>query len=439
MTDLNFEYWWQPFTNNRAFADYSRMFTRAEGSFLYTDDDRPVLDITAGLWCCNIGHARKSVADAVHAQMMQIDFAPAFQFGTPPAFQFAERLMKHTPEGINRIFFTNSGSEAVDTALKIAHLYQQTRGKGSKTRFISREQGYHGVNIGGTSMQGLPNNRHGFPVLEQVDWLPGMLDMERNAFSRGSPQHGTEEMVLAFEKIITVRGADSICAVIIEPISGAGGVVVPPKGYLKRLRELCDEHDILLIFDEVITGFGRTGSAFAAVQFDVIPDMMTSAKGINGGTVPMGGVFVKDSIQQSIFDNTPPTMPEFFHGNTYAGTPVAAAAGLAALDIYEGEGLFTRASGKTGQYWEDALHALRDLPQVVDIRNYGMLGAVTFDGRELPAKSLGAKIHQRCYENGLLCRPVGDHMVMSPPLNISHEEIDLFIEIFRKSVLQVLA
>ena len=439
MTDLNFEYWWQPFTNNRAFAEYSRMFTRAEGCFLYTDDDRAVLDITAGLWCCSIGHARKSVADAVHAQLMQIDFAPPFQFGTPPAFQFAERLMKHTPEGINRIFFTNSGSEAVDTALKIAHLYQQTRGKGSKTRFISREQGYHGVNIGGTSMQGLPHNRQGFPVLEQLDWLPGMLDMERNAFSRGCPQHGTEEMAQAFEKIITLRGADSICAVIIEPISGAGGVVVPPTGYLKRIRELCDEHDILLIFDEVITGFGRTGSAFAAVEFDVIPDMMTSAKGINGGTVPMGGVFVKDSIQQSIFDNTPTTVPEFLHGNTYAGTPVAAAAGLAALDIYEGEGLFTRASGETGQYWEDALHALRDLPQVVDIRNYGMLGAVTFDCKELPAKSLGPKIHQRCYENGLLCRPVGDHMVMSPPLNISHEEIDLFIEVFRRSVLEVLA
>ncbi len=439
MTDLNFDCWWQPFTNNRAFVDNARMFTRAEGCFLYTDEDRSVLDITAGLWCCNIGHARKSVADAVHAQLMQIDFAPPFQFGTPPAFQFAERLMKHTPEGINRIFFTNSGSEAVDTALKIAHLYQQTRGKGSKTRFISREQGYHGVNIGGTSMQGLPSNRQGFPVLEQLDWLPGMLDMERNAFTRGCPEHGTQEMADAFEKIIVQRGADSICAVIIEPISGAGGVVVPPVGYLKRIRELCDEHDILLIFDEVITGFGRTGSAFASVEFDVTPDMMTSAKGINGGTVPMGGVFVRDTIQQSIFDNTPTTVPEFFHGNTYAGAPVAAAAGLAALDIYEGENLFTCGAGEKGQYWEDALHSLRDLPQVIDIRNYGLLGAVSFDSGELPVKSLGPKIHQRCYENGLLCRPVGDHMVMSPPLSITHEEIDLFIEIFRKSVLEILA
>ena len=439
MTNLNFENWWQPFTNNRAFADNPRMFSRAEGCFLYTDDDRSVLDITAGLWCCNIGHARKSVADAVHAQLMQIDFAPPFQFGTEPAFQFATRLMKHTPEGMNRIFFTNSGSEAVDTALKIAHLYQQSRGKGSKTRFISREQGYHGVNIGGTSMQGLPNNRHGFPVLEQVDWLPGMLDIKRNAFSRGAPEHGTQEMADAFEAIIALRGADTICAVIIEPISGAGGVVVPPTGYLKRMRELCDKHDILLIFDEVITGFGRTGSAFASVEFDVTPDMMTSAKGINGGTVPMGGVFVRDDIQQSVFDHTPTTVPEFFHGNTYAGAPVAAAAGLAALDIYEDEGLFTCGSGEKGKYWEDALHALKDLPQVVDIRNYGMLGAVSFDSGDLPAKSLGPKIHQRCFENGLMCRPVGDHMVMSPPLSITHDEIDLFIEIFRKSVREVLA
>lgn len=434
MSDLNLQNWWQPFTNVRAFQDNPRIFTRAEGVFLYNEAGQDILDITAGLWCCNIGHGRKSVADAVHAQLMQIDFAPHFQFGTPPAFEFAERLMKHTPEGVNRVFFTNSGSEAVDTALKIAHLYQHTRGKGSKSRFISREQGYHGVNIGGTSMQGLPTNRHGFPVLEQVDFLPGMLDIENNAFSRGSPAHGTDAMAKAFEKIIAMRGADSICAVIIEPISGAGGMVPPPVGYLKKIRQLCDEHDILLIFDEVITGFGRTGSAFAAIEFDVIPDLITSAKAINGGTVPMGGVFVKDEIQQSIFDHTPTSVPEFFHGNTYAGSPVAAAAGLASLDIYEEEGLFTCASGEKGKYWENALHSLRDLPQVIDIRNYGLLGAVSFDPGDLPAKALGAKIHQRCLDNGLLCRAVGDNMVMSPPLSISLEEIDLFISRFRKSV-----
>ncbi len=438
MTELNLENWWQPFTNVRAFQANPRMFARASGSFLYKEDGQSVLDITAGLWSCNVGHARKEIADAVHAQLMELDFAPPFQFGTAPAFEFARRLMAHTPQEINRVFFTNSGSEAVDTALKIAHLYQQARGKGSKTRFISREQGYHGVNVGGTSVQGLPSNRHGFPVLDGVDFLPGLLDIENNAFSRGLPAHGTDKMVAAFERIIELRGADSICAVIIEPVSGAGGMVPPPEGYLEKIRALCDEHDILLIFDEVITGFGRTGSAFAATRFGVTPDLMTSAKAINGGTVPMGGVFVKDSIQQTIFDATPTTVPEFFHGNTYAGTPVAAAAGLAALDIYENEGLFTCGSEEKGQYWEDALHSLSDLPQVIDIRNIGLLGAVSFDSGALPAKSLGPKIHQRCYENGLLCRAIGDNMVMSPPLSISHEEIDLFIALFRKSVTDVL-
>ncbi|MFV0278098.1 MAG: aminotransferase class III-fold pyridoxal phosphate-dependent enzyme, partial [Parahaliea sp.] len=360
--------------------------------------------------------------------------APPFQVGTPPAFQCASRLAQHTPGGLNRVFFTNSGSEAVDTALKIAHLSQFARGKGSKTRFISRELGYHGVNIGGTSVQGLPSNRHGFPLLAEVDFLPGMLDIKRNAFSRGCPPHGTDRMVAAFEQIVALRGADSLCAVIIEPIAGAGGMVPPPRDYLQRLRELCDAHDILLIFDEVITGFGRTGSAFAAIEFGVTPDMMTCAKGMNGGTVPMGGVFIKDSIQQAIFDATPNTIPEFFHGNTYAGTPVAAAAGLAALDIYEGEGLFT---GARNAYWADTLHALRDLPGVIDIRNYGLLGAVSFDPGQLPAKSLGPKIHQSCYDNGLLCRAIGDHMVMSPPLTISEGEIDLFAERFRRSVLAV--
>ncbi len=438
MSDINIDNWWLPFTNVRAFQDNPRIFSRAEGCFLYKQDGSEVLDITAGLWCCNVGHGRREIADAVHKQLMTLDYAPPFQFGTPPGFEFAQRITQHTPADINRVFFTNSGSEAVDTALKIAHLYQHARDKGGKQRFISREQGYHGVNVGGTSMQGLPTNRHGFPVLDRVDFLPGMLDISRNAFSRGSPAHGTEEMAAAFENIVAMRGADSICAVIIEPVSGAGGMVPPPQGYLKKVRELCDTHDILLIFDEVITGFGRTGSAFAATEFDVVPDIMTTAKGINGGTVPMGAVLIKDEIQQAIFDAAPNTLPEFFHGNTYAGAPVAAAAGLAAMDIYEQEGLLTCGSGEKGKYWEDALHSLADLPQVIDIRNYGLLGAVSFDPMELPAKSLGPKIHQRCFDNGLLCRAVGDNMVMSPPLSISHQEIDLFISRFRQSVTEVL-
>lgn len=439
MSDLNLEHWWQPFTNVRAFREQPRIFSRAAGSFLYRDDGQDVLDITAGLWCCNLGHGRREIADALQQQLMELDYAPPFQFGTAPAFRFAERLVKHCPDGIGRVFFTNSGSEAVDSALKIAYSYQHARGKAEKRRFISRQQGYHGVNVGGTSLQGLPNNRQGFPVLSEVDFLPGLLDIERNAFSRGCPKFGTQEMLKSFEEIVAVRGADKICAVIIEPISGAGGMLPPPIDYLKTIRELCDKHDILLIFDEVITGFGRTGSAFAANEFGVTPDMITAAKAINGGTVPMGAVLLKDSIQQVIFDHASTSAPEFFHGNTYAGSPIAAAAGLAALDIYESEQLFTCGSGAKGQYWADTLHAMSDLPQVIDIRNYGLLGALSFDHAELPETTLGPKIHQRCLDNGLLCRAVGDHMVMSPPLSITEQEIDLFAERFRRSVKQVLA
>jgi len=436
--DINLENWWQPFTNVRGFRANPRLIERAEGCFLYTADGRDVLDITAGLWCANLGHSRKEVADAVHKQLMDMDFCPPFQFGSPVTFRFAEKLVEHAPEALNRVFFTNSGSESVETAMKIAHRYQLARGKASKTRFISRERGYHGVNIGSTSLQGIPNNRKGFPTLENVDFLPDLLDIPNNAFSRGLPEKGAEKLD-ALEKIIATRGAENICALIIEPIVGAGGMVPPPKGYLERARQICDDNDILLIFDEVVTGYGRTGSAFAAVEFGVTPDMMTTAKAINGGTVPMGGVFIKEEIQQAIFDAAPGGMPEIFHGNTYAGAPVGAAAGLAAFKIYEREGLLTRASGPIGQYWEDALHSLRDIPHIIDIRNYGLLGAITFaaDAAKYPT-GVGVPVHNKCFENGLLCRAVADNMVMSPPLTISEAEIDLFIERLRQSISDVL-
>ncbi|MEX2525439.1 MAG: aminotransferase class III-fold pyridoxal phosphate-dependent enzyme [Gammaproteobacteria bacterium] len=439
MNPENIEYWWQPFTNVRAFRDNPRIFNRAEGSFLYTTDGRDVLDITAGLWCVSLGHGRQEVADAVAKQMMQLDYALPFQFGNDVTFRFAERLIKHAPEGMNRVFFTNSGSESVDTAVKLAYLYERARGNGSKTRFISRERAYHGINLGGTSLQGIPNNRRGFPVYEQVDFLPDMLDIERNAFSRGMPKHGTDRMEEAFKRIINQRGAENICAVIVEPCVGAGGMVIPPEGYLQRLRELCNEHNILLIFDEVVTGFGRTGSCFASQEFGVIPDIMTTAKAINGGTVPMGGVFLKQEIQDTILNAAPGGGPEFVHGNTYAGNPVSAAAGLAAMDIYEREGLFTRASGAIGQYWEDALHGLKDQPGIIDVRNYGLLGAITFapDPDRFPA-GVGMAVHGKSYENGLLCRAVADNMVMSPPLTISEGEINLFIDRLTKSIREVL-
>lgn len=438
MSDLNLDYWWQPFTNVRGFRANPRLIDRAEGCFLYTPDGRDILDITAGLWCANLGHGRREVADAVHRQLMHMDFAPPFQFGSPVTFRFAEKLVEHAPPGLNRVFFTNSGSESVETAMKIAFAYQRARGKGSKTRFVARERGYHGVNIGSTSLQGIPNNRKGFPTLDTVDFLPDMLDITASAFSRGSPEQGADK-ARALEKIIASRGAENICAVVVEPIVGAGGMVPPPRGYLQLLRTICDAHDILLIFDEVVTGFGRSGSAFAAIELDVTPDIMTTAKAINGGTVPMGGVFIKQAIQDTIFDAAPPGVPEIFHGNTYAGAPVAAAAGLAAFDIYEREGLLTRASGPIGKYWENALHSLRDIPHLIDIRNYGLLGAITFaPNPEKYPTGVGVPVHNRCFENGLLCRAVADNMVMSPPLTISEPEIDLFIERLRKSIADVL-
>ncbi len=438
MSDLNLDYWWQPFTNVRGFRANPRLIERAEGCFLYTPDGRDILDITAGLWCANLGHGRREVADAVHRQLVEMDFAPPFQFGSPVTFRFAEKLVEYAPPGLNRVFFTNSGSESVETAMKIAFAYQRARGKGSKTRFVARERGYHGVNIGSTSLQGVPNNRKGFPTLDTVDFLPDMLDIAASAFSRGLPGQGAEK-ARALENIIASRGAENICAVVVEPIVGAGGMVPPPRGYLQLLRAICDAHDILLIFDEVVTGFGRSGSAFAAIELDVTPDIMTTAKAINGGTVPMGGVFIRQAIQDAIFDAAPPGVPEIFHGNTYAGAPVAAAAGLAAFDIYEREGLLTRASGPIGKYWENALHGLRDIPHLIDIRNYGLLGAITFapSPGKYPA-GVGVPVHNRCFENGLLCRAVADNMVMSPPLTISEPEIDLFIERLRKSIADVL-
>lgn len=438
MSNLNLEHWWQPFTNVRAFRKNPRIFSRAEGCFLYTDDGRDVLDITAGLWCVAPGHGRREIADAVHRQMMELDYAPGFQFGNPTTFRFAEKLASHAPDELSRIFFTNSGSESVDTALKIAINYQVARGEPTRTRLVSRQRGYHGINIGGTSLQGLPNNRKNFPILHEVDFLDDTLDIENSAYSRGLPERGAEKAE-QLARIVEERGAASICAVIVEPVVGAGGMVPPPQGYLKRIREICDEHDILLIFDEVVTGFGRTGQCFGCQSLGVLPDMMTTAKAVNGGTVPMGAVFLKPEIQETIFSAAPTTMPELLHGNTYAGSPVAAAAGLAAFDIYEREGLLTRASGPIGKYWEDALHGLRDIEHVIDIRNYGLLGAVSFraDPDRFPA-GVGIAVHNKCFENGVLVRGVADGMVMSPPLTISESEIDLFVERYRKSITEVL-
>lgn len=416
-----------PFTANRAFKASPRIIERAEGMWLHNDQGQKVLDATAGLWCVNAGHGRKQIADAVSQQIQTLDYSSPFNLGHDIGFEFAERLVKHTPAGLNRVFFTCSGSEAVESALKIALAYQNARGKGGKYRFIGREKGYHGVNFGGISVGGLTPNRKGFGPLLPVDHLPHTLDIERNAFSKGLPEFGIERAE-ELEKLLSFHGADSVAAVIVEPISGAGGVVLPPVGYLKKLREICTRNDVLLIFDEVICGWGRLGASFGSVKFDVQPDMITSAKGITNGVLPLGAVFVKDEIHDTVVNSAPEGQVEFFHGYTYSAHPVACAAGLATLNIYEDEGLLERGSGEIGEYWEQALHSLKGLPGIIDVRNCGLIGAVEFATAD--GSVVGPNIMQRCYELGMSIRAVGNAIALSPPVIIEKEHIDQIVDIF---------
>lgn len=421
-TSSSLESFWMPFTANAQFKSTPRMLVSAEGMYYTAEDKRKILDGTAGLWCCNAGHARHEISEAVASQIHTLDFAPTFQMGHPLPFQFAEALAEIAPEGLNRVFFTNSGSESVDTALKIALAYQRAIGQGTRTRLIGRERGYHGVGFGGISVGGIVNNRKTFgTLLTGVDHLPHTLSIEQSAFSKGLPDYdpGWAE---SLQDIVNLHDASNIAAVIVEPIAGSTGVILPPKGYLKRLREICTQHGILLIFDEVITGFGRLGSPFAAQEFDVKPDMITSAKGLTNGAIPMGAVFVSDEIYQAMVAPESQAI-ELFHGYTYSGHPVAAAAGLATLDIYRNENLYTRAA-ELSEYWEQALHSLKGLPHVKDLRNYGLVGAIEL---ESIAGKLGARAFQvftQCFEKGALIRVTGDIIALSPPLIIEKQQID---------------
>ncbi len=430
------DHFWMPFTANRAFKAAPRIIERAEGMWLYTDEGRKILDATAGLWCVNAGHGRKQIAEAIAAQALKLDYSSPFNLGHDIGFEFAERLVKHTPEHLNRVFFANSGSEAVESALKIALAYHNARGKSTKIRFIGREKAYHGVNFGGISVGGLTYNRKGFGPLLPVDHLPHTLDVERNAFSEGLPPFGIERAE-ALENLLQFHGPESVAAVIVEPVSGAGGVILPPVGYLKKLREICTRHDVLLIFDEVICGWGRLGASFGSVAFDVEPDMITSAKGITNGVVPCGAVFVRDEIYDTVVNSVPVGGVEFYHGYTYSAHPVACAAGLATLDIYESEGLLTRGAGEIGQYWQQALHSLKGQPGIVDVRNYGLIGAVQFAAAD--GAVVGPKIMQRCYELGMSVRAIGDAIALSPPLIIEKEHIDEIVDIFGKIVQEMFA
>jgi len=427
---------WMPFSANRQFKAAPRLFTGARGMHYTTVDKRQVLDATAGLWCCNAGHGREQIVDAVSYQIEQLDYAPTFQMGHPLPFALAERLTALTPEGMDHVFFTNSGSESVDTALKIALAYHHVRGEGSRTRLIGREKGYHGVGFGGISVGGLVNNRKFFgTLLAGVDHMRHTLDIERNAFTRGLPENGVE-LAEDLERICQLHDPSTIAAVIVEPIAGSAGVIVPPKGYLQRLREICDKYGILLIFDEVITGFGRVGGAFAANHFGVRPDIITTAKGLTNGSIPMGAVFVDNKVHDA-FMQGPDNVIELFHGYTYSGHPVACAAALAALDIYTREELFGKADA-LGSYWQEAAHSLGDLPKVIDIRNYGLVAGIELSPRDARPGARGYEVFTDCFHNrDLLIRVTGDVIALSPPLILEKSHIDRIFETLREAIKHV--
>jgi beta-alanine--pyruvate transaminase len=432
----NLEAFWMPFTANRQFKRAPRMLVAAEGMYYTAADGRKLLDGTAGLWCCNAGHSRPKIVEAIARQAKEMDYAPAFQMGHPKVFELAARLVTYMPPGIDHVFFTNSGSESVDTGLKIALAYQRAIGQGSRFRLIGRERGYHGVNFGGISVGGIVPNRKMFgTLLTGVDHIRHTHDLARNAFSRGQPEHGAE-FADELERLVALHDASTIAAVIVEPVAGSTGVLVPPKGYLERLRAICDKHGILLIFDEVITGFGRLGKPFAVDYFGVTPDIVLTAKGVTNGVIPMGAVFVKKEIYEA-FMQGPDHMIEFFHGYTYSGNPIATAAGLATLDTYEDEGLLTRAS-ELADYWADGLHSMRGLPHVIDVRNCGLVGAIELEPiAGAPTKRAFAAFIE-AFEQGIMIRTTGDIIAMSPPLIIRKTEIDFLFDTLR-GILKTLA
>ena len=419
------ESFWMPFTSNRDFKQNPRLFVEAEGMHYITADGRRVLDGTSGLWCSNAGHRRKPIVDAIKKQAEVLDFAPAFQMGHPLSFEFASRLTQMI-EGFSHVFFTNSGSESVDTALKIALAYQRARGQGTRTRLIGRERGYHGVGFGGISVGGIVGNRKQFgTLLNGVDHIRHTHDMEHNAYTKGEPDWGAH-LADDLERLVALHDASTIAAVIVEPVAGSTGVLIPPKGYLQRLRDICDKHGILLVFDEVITGFGRLGTPFGSDYFGVKPDIFTTAKGITNATVPMGAVFCRDGIYDAFMD-APEGSIELFHGYTYSGHPLACAAGLATIDLYRHEGLFERAS-ELAPYWQDAMHSLKGRNHVIDIRNLGMVGAIELEG--IPGKPTARAMDafKQCYEKGLLIRTTGDIIALSPPLIVEKGQIDFIAD-----------
>ncbi|WP_341486345.1 aspartate aminotransferase family protein [Pararhizobium sp. A13] len=422
--------YWMPFTANRQFKAAPRLLESASGMHYTAVGGRKILDGTAGLWCVNAGHGRRQIAAAVERQLTTLDYAPSFQMGHPIAFDFAERLAEIAPGGpgnrLDRVFFTGSGSESVDTALKIAIAYQRAIGQGTRTRLIGRERGYHGVGFGGISVGGLVNNRRVFPQLAGSDHLRHTHDLARNAYVKGQPEHGAE-LADDLERLVALHGAETIAACIVEPVAGSTGVLVPPKGYLDRLRAICDRHGILLIFDEVITGFGRLGAAFATDYFGVRPDIVTTAKGLTNGAIPMGAVFTSRAVHDALMHG-PEGQIELFHGYTYSGHPAACAAGLATLDIYRDEGLLTRAA-ELETAWHEAMHSLKGLPHIVDIRTIGLIAGIELASRDGAVGARAYDVFVDCFQKGLLIRVTGDIIAFSPPLIIEKEQIGEIVSV----------
>jgi len=432
MKPNNLESLWMPFTPNKSFKKDPRIIVGAKDMHFISDDGRDILDATAGLWCVNAGHGRKKIQDAVYNQIGELDYSPPFQFGHPKQFELANRLAEMFPEKMNHVFFSNSGSEAVDSALKIALAYQRARGKASKTRLIGRERGYHGVGFGGISVGGMVKNRMYFgSLLSGVDHLRHTHNPELNSFSKGLPEHGAN-LADDLERIVQLHDASTIAAVIVEPIAGSTGVLPPPKGYLKRLRELCNKHDILLIFDEVISAFGRMGTPTASEYFNVTPDIICCAKALTNAVIPMGATVVQDHIYESMLDNADAPI-ELFHGYTYSGHPVACAAALASLDIYKEEGLFERAV-ESAKHMQEAAHSLKGTKNVIDIRNMGLIAAVEIQAKEGAIGARGFETMKKAWDLGVMIRANGDTIAFSPPLIVENNQIDQMFEATKKAI-----
>jgi beta-alanine--pyruvate transaminase len=426
------ESFWLPFTPNRQFKENPRLFVAAEGMHYVTSDGRRVLDAMAGLWCVNAGHGQRAIVDAIKAQAERLDFVSSFQMSHPTAFELAGRIAGIAPAGLDHVFFTNSGSEAVDTALKIARAYHRARGENSRIRFIGRAKAYHGMGWGGLSVSGIGRHRRDFgPLLPEVDHLPHTHDITHAAFSRGQPQWGVH-LADELTALLQIHDPSTVAAVIVEPVTGSGGVLPPPVGYLERLRSICDRHGILLIFDEVITGFGRLGAAFGADAFGVTPDLITCAKGMTNGAVPMGGVIASRSVYDALMAG-PPGAIELFHGYTYSAHPLACAAALATLDVYRDLDLFARGQ-RLAPLWEQAAHRLAQAPHVIDIRNIGLLAAIDLKPRDGAPGARAAECAGRCFDEGVLIRSSGDTLVLSPPLIISENEIEMVFATIRRAL-----